>query len=348
MHNSEYPISEPPQYVYRVAYGEDPVVLRPLDTFTADETWPGRFDDANRTYRVLYAATSLEAAYRETLQDFRPSKALQAALAEIDADEDARVGEEKMNDPDPREYIGVVPLSWLLTRTIGKIEARKPCPCVALTDAACLAKLRGSIARNITVADILGDDVLLTQALSRKFWLHRDRYFGIAYASKFGVDLTNLAFFESGRASGTLRAELVVVSVEALDVQDPTFADVANSLGLTLPGLEAVNAVERLYPHAAPAQVHIAKALESMRDDRTTIGTSGPVEGANVFIVKREKAEAYIFTDGAQVDVMMRAPSGNLQTVWSMQIDGFEAVAGCMGAVDAVLDHVGSLQRPAD
>jgi hypothetical protein len=265
---------------------------------------------------------------------------------QIEMDDDARVGEAKMNDPDPREYIGVVPLSWLSMRTIGKIEVRKPCPCVALTNAACLAKLRGSIARNITIADILGDDILLTQALSRKFWLHCDGYFGIAYASKFGVDLTNLAFFESGRASGRLRAELLVVSVEALNVQDPTFADVANNLGLTLPGLGAVNQVIHLFPSAAPAHVHISKALARTRDDRTTVATSG--EGPSVFIVRREKAEAYIFADGALADVMMRAPSGNLQPVWSMQIDGFEAIAACMDAVDAVLDHVGSLQRPAD
>lgn len=55
---TEYPIIEPPQYVYRVGYGTDPSQLRPPGLLPESEPSCGRFDDPNKTFRVLYTARS--------------------------------------------------------------------------------------------------------------------------------------------------------------------------------------------------------------------------------------------------------------------------------------------------
>jgi RES domain len=338
MADYEYPITEPPQVIYRVSRGQIPTELRPIDTYPPDDRWPGRFDDDYSKYRVLYAGTSKEAAYRETLQDFKPSSPLLDALLAIDTDAP------ELNDPDPREYVGALPVSWMTSRSIGTIEVIKPCPCVAITDSDTIAKLRVKLGLDITVADLLSDNRLLTQRLSRLFYNHGDRYFGISYSSKLGTNLSNFAFFESLSEPGSLRARLVPVSAEDISVDDPVFVDVANSLGLTLPGYAAVNAVARLYPDIAPAYVHVADALEryvEAHDDIHLAGT-GMLDNSHVFSVRNKiDQSALIVSSATTVDVMAKG-IGDMHSytpIWTSDIGCDEDIERMLLALDDVFSH---------
>lgn len=337
----EYPIVEPPQFVYRVVRGEGALAFRPWDTITEEAPLLGRFDDSYKKFRSIYTASSKEAAYRETLQDFRGSTALGAKLAAIEPNADG------LTDLDPNEYLGVIPASWLADRSIGVLEVTKPCACVDITHASAIDRLRVDCARAITVADLLGDDVMLTQSLARRFWSHRDGYAGIAYPSKLGANLMNFAFFETSHCSDSTRANLLVRDTQPLRADDPTLADVANSMGLLIEGLDAVNAAATLFPGSVPAYMHVRAALAATPEIIVISENLDSAASTGMFIVQSVNGIVVIVADEGSAtayDVTFGSPQGSTEIVWYGAISGEEAARALMVRVVEALGALGTGQ----
>ena len=79
-----------------------------------DGTFGSRFDDPRGEYRVLYASSARRGAYVEVLARFRADPAVEAGLAEIEAES----GEDE-DGPQP----GQLPRDWLESHAVGAARA---------------------------------------------------------------------------------------------------------------------------------------------------------------------------------------------------------------------------------
>jgi hypothetical protein len=87
----------------------------PLDFVLLEyQTWEGRYDDPDHTWRTLYLARDAYGAWVEVLARFRPHDDLAAALEEIISEE---------WDPAPIPG-GQVPLSWLSNRRVAATSGK--------------------------------------------------------------------------------------------------------------------------------------------------------------------------------------------------------------------------------
>jgi hypothetical protein len=162
----------------------------PLDWALAgpDGTFGNRFDDAQATYRVLYASSQRLGCFLETLARFRPDLSL---LVELEAIE----GE---NDFAPS---GEVPLEWAPARLIGAAKTQG-----AFADvygAEWIARLRRELAGDALQLDVSDvDAAALQQTAPRRLTQRVSRiaydggFQGIRYRSKYGHDIENWALFE--------------------------------------------------------------------------------------------------------------------------------------------------------
>lgn len=237
MRDTDFEIIEPPDHVWRVARGENPLALRPWNTVSDEAPLAGRFDDDRHTFRTLYTSTAKAAALREVLRDFRPSSKLLEALRNIDSG---------AGDQDPSSGFGDIPVSWLATRCIGKLRIQHPSPCVDIAHSRSLAALFVRTHRSISAGDVLGPDRQLTRSLARFFWNDDAGLMGIRYPSIEGIDNLNFAFFETARNSGLLRAHLVAVETIPVRADDPDLFDVAQAFRLRIPGLDETHRVSYL------------------------------------------------------------------------------------------------------
>jgi hypothetical protein len=209
--------------VYRLGRRPDPWEWPDWSHAGADGTFGNRFDDPASDYRVLYASSQREAAFRECLARFRPDPAVLAATI-ID------------NDDDPHSPAtlpaGQVPLRWLRDRCMG--SARLQGIYCDLGDANSLAHLRQALAPRLLhyqLDDLDAGDIrarsprAFTQEISRYVLAHT--FAGIRYASRHGDDLTNWAIFEPNEPTDR--------DADDLSLDDPDLHTVAASYNLTLP-----------------------------------------------------------------------------------------------------------------
>ena len=219
-----FPTIDSPRFVYRVSRSRDALELVPWDAFPEDAQLDGRWDDwypRQYAYRVLYTCSSVEGAYRETLQDFRPSLALRQELMTIAREED---------EDDPTSRLGIVPGSWL-ARTISTIEVRSPRHCVDVCNSRSLDLL--IVETQVRdISDLLGAARATTRSVSRFIYNHPDDYVGIAAPSVVGAESSNFSFFEDGHDTNRFRANLTVVDSRQVAPPDEILFDVVNSLGL--------------------------------------------------------------------------------------------------------------------
>jgi len=200
----------PPQLVYRLGRQPDPWVPPDWAYAGEDGTFGNRFDDPNRTYRVLYASSSRLGCFLETLARFRVDVALQAALAEI-------------SGPDDYLPLGVVPREWRGRRAMGTAYAAGVFAAIGTADS--LAALRVALAT--TVVEFGLDDLdaaairmsfprAFTQAVSRYVY-DSGRFDGVCYRSRYGDDVENWAVFEPFTALHPQSP------FEAVELADPDF-----------------------------------------------------------------------------------------------------------------------------
>lgn len=183
-----------------------------------DGTWGNRWDDADGSYRVIYAAESRLAAYLETLANFRIASEI--ALAGFVPAQDG---------PDfPTIPQGVVPAGWLARSRLGsgKLRGRY----LAIGASATLSAIRPRALAAIVGygLELDGASIRLTspraftQLLSRVVFNLTDPPGppdGIRYASKHGDELACIALFERRLLSGTVRDQ----ADGPIDLADPEF-----------------------------------------------------------------------------------------------------------------------------
>lgn len=176
--------------VAAVRVGREP---QPLDFVPLEyQTWEGRYDDPDRTWRTLYLARDAYGAWVEVLGRFRPHDDLAAALKDI-IDEDG--------DPAPMPA-GRVPLSWLSNRRVAHARIMGRFADIGDPDtlrwlAARLPEvLVRSGVRDLDLSAATGPHRELTQAIARELHLHADTH-AIEYPSRYGETIRCIAVFET-------------------------------------------------------------------------------------------------------------------------------------------------------
>ena len=172
----------------RVGRGADPLDFVPL----AYQTWEGRDDDPDRTWRTLYLASDAFGAWVEVLGRFRPHDDLMAALTDI-AGEDG--------DPAPIPA-GRVPLGWLSNRRVAHarvtgrfVDVGGPDTLRWLAQRLPEVLVRCGV-RDLDLSAATGPQRELTQAIARELYLHGDTH-AIDYPSRYGATIRCIAMFET-------------------------------------------------------------------------------------------------------------------------------------------------------
>ena len=182
------PCRIPAAEIWRVGRRPDPWALASWEAAAPDGTFGNRFDDSDSTYRVCYASSQRVCCFLETLGRFRADLTLVAELDEITGEDDYYP-------------LGCVPVWWLETRLIGSGRAHGRYADIGASE--WIALLRSRLARaclELGVADLDASALhrtaprQLTQMVSREVYARA--FDGIAYRSKYGVDLENWALFE--------------------------------------------------------------------------------------------------------------------------------------------------------
>lgn len=189
---------EAPERVYRVARRPDAFALPSWEHASNDDgTFGGRYDDPRGEYRVLYVSRSRVGAFCETLAPMRPSLDVLTGIEAV-VREGAPV--------DPSRF--ALPAEWAANRVVG--EAASAGAFADVGHSTTIERLRGELG---TVAPEMGLDEFdaatirlssprrLTQLVSRLVYEETDedgspRFAGVAYRSRLGDDLSNVAIFE--------------------------------------------------------------------------------------------------------------------------------------------------------
>ena len=230
-HRRRFPTVSPPKKLFRVGYGENPTALRPWDSVDTSRPPQGRFDDPEREYRVLYTSSTPEGAYREALQEFRPSNDLLNMLKEVEQN-DSDYPLDDFSD------FGVLPISWMRDHRFVEMTIDDHCEMVKVTDGAALDLIQIKLGYRLDASAVLSADRDITQQISRLVYTADERFAGIVAESKLGTDFANFALFEDVNIDGALRATVQAVTVQDINFQDPTLVDVANAYSLKIPGYE--------------------------------------------------------------------------------------------------------------
>ena len=176
---------DPPVRLWRVERENPPLQLTRINAVDAALDRSGnRFDIPGAG--VLYAATTAEGAYAETLAGFRPPASLIAKL-------NAAGGDPGLPAP------GEIPRSWRLDRRLRTLTLPTPLPFVDIDAPATHTYLTQHAARllielgvnSLDIATVRGPSRLLTRSLAS--WLYaqtdvhgRPLYSGIRYESRLG------------------------------------------------------------------------------------------------------------------------------------------------------------------
>ena len=172
----------------RVGRGPGPLDFVPLEY----QTWEGRYDDPDHTWRTLYLARDAYGAWVEVLARFRPHDDLVAALEGIVSEE---------GDPAPIPG-GRVPLSWLSNRRVAHARIMGRFADVGDPDTLrwLSARLTQVLAecgvRNLDLSAATGPHRVLTQAIARELYLHAGTE-AIEYPSRHGETIRCIAVFET-------------------------------------------------------------------------------------------------------------------------------------------------------
>jgi hypothetical protein len=173
----------------RIGRPPDPLQFVPA----AYQTWEGRYDDPDHTWRTLYLARDAYGAWVEVLARFKPHDDLAAALKDITEEE---------GDPVPIPT-GRVPLSWLSNRRVARARITGRFADVGEPDTLrwLATRLPDVLARNgvrdLDLSAATGPRRALTQAIARELYLHAGTH-AIEYPSRHGETVRCIAVFETG------------------------------------------------------------------------------------------------------------------------------------------------------
>jgi hypothetical protein len=181
-------LDSPTELLYRVGYPPDPLAWPP-----PEYRGRGRFDDPRNRFGVMYAAADRRCCFLETLDSFRPDRALlQRLLA--------------MGPSSFTPQSGLVPDSYfdrllaplLLHPGRRWLDARLTAPqtAVALSRDPAIARMLPNLGygTRFKPGDLVGSDRSLTQAIAG--WAHGQGFAGIAYSCSHDPSLDCWAVFE--------------------------------------------------------------------------------------------------------------------------------------------------------
>ena len=201
-----------PEEFYRVAKGPDPWEAAPYE----DDAEPprNRFDDPDKTYRVLYAASRPRGCFIEILARFRRSAgdASTTALFERELSE--------IDLPDDRLVIsGIVPTEWVDGRVLGAASCNGTFADVyhSSWNHYLVEHLGHAIQGDFDLGALLRSERRdVTQRVSQLVWGHGDGFDGIRYLSRWGYEIECWALFQPFRT-------LHPTSVASIDPSDSEF-----------------------------------------------------------------------------------------------------------------------------
>jgi hypothetical protein len=201
--------------LYRIGRLPDPLAWPPWDV-----VGHGRFDDPQREFRVLYAATQRQGVFVETLAQFRTVLTVLARLQ----------GVANAPEPLPRP---IVPAHWYQRHAVARLRLNPRQRWLDLRAPATREVLRAELATTILtlgltdldLSRVLGPRRTLTQAIAR--WAYERGYAGLVYPSRLDARLTLWAVFEGGTFEPVGLPELITPD-------DPDLAATARLFGLLL------------------------------------------------------------------------------------------------------------------
>lgn len=200
-------VGPPNNPVSRIGWRGNPLSPPPWDKALPDGTFGNRFDDSGTAdgglleprFRCLYCATTLEAAFGETLARKRVPIGVLAKLAAIDDDTsvDSVFAGAAIDTADRDHPRGVVTAEWQARRQIGRTTLHPTLRFANVATRASLQYLRSNlapIANRLGIEDIDGATMLnatpraFTQACARHIYDLHDagipRFAGIRYLSR--------------------------------------------------------------------------------------------------------------------------------------------------------------------
>ena len=199
--------------MYRIGRQPNPWQVSSWSYAQEDRTFGNRFDDADGSFRVLYAASTRLCCFLETLARFRrpPAPFLQQ-LSQIEHTEDDHIP------------VGTVPASWLAKRRMGRATVDPRLRFADIQASAWLFVLENKLrpfglvpaGQDFDLALLLTPYRPLTQRAAT--FIYGQSFDGIYYHSRYGADLENWALFEQYEGEfGILRRE----EPEEITMNDP-------------------------------------------------------------------------------------------------------------------------------
>ncbi len=236
---TELPIASvdaPSTPVYRVSrIGAEPFGPPPWDKAGAN-----RFDDPERSYRVIYVASNRAGAFGESLARYRRSLSLLALMQGVEDDEPLDQALAALLDP-ADERRGVVPFDWRFRRQIGATILDPPLVFADILDAGTISHLRVITApvsatigiRDFDLSTVLGPERAITQACAQYIHsLHDEqgtpRFAGIRYRSRLNDRWTCWAIFDDRLVHTPQRLETTI------NLDDADFLAAAHLLDLSI------------------------------------------------------------------------------------------------------------------
>lgn len=213
-----YEMTQLPEFVYRVCWGDNPLSLAPMDRIRKS---PGRFDDPKFEYRVHYTAETMVGAYIEVMAGLRPETSAMADYSAIDGDDDLRPMEQAIDE-------------LLETRSASLLIVPHRDELVDLTAARSRSQMEIHLGvANLKGGDFTASDYALSRAASRV--LFEANRAGLAIGSaEAGVDyrFNCYSVFEQSPGVENLRVDFVPRSITPALQEHIALREAIERLGL--------------------------------------------------------------------------------------------------------------------
>ncbi len=234
--------------IYRVGREPDAWELPDWRFATGEPpTFGMRFDDAEGEYRVLYAGSSELACFVETTATYRLDAVLEAALGDIEVDEDDREAGEVPS--------GHLPSTWPRGRRVGSATTVGVYASVGGLRSMAFLNAHRDLRRLMLTVGVPGLDGAalrlttprtLTQRISRIVFDcsgtdDRQQFAGIHYLSKYGDDIRCWAVFEQARTGA---AGVEAIDQRPVDEADAALREALQILGIRIWDVDASRSVD--------------------------------------------------------------------------------------------------------
>lgn len=181
-------VDSPTELVYRVGYPPDPLAWPPVNY-----RGRGRFDDPRNRFGVMYAAAVRRGCFLETLDVFRPDRALLQRLLAMGS-----TGFTPQSGLIPDRYFARLLASVQLLPGHRWLDARLTAPTTAIAlsrDPSIAGQLAGlGYGARFKPGDLVGSDRRFTQAIAA--WAYDHGMAGIVYSCSHDPQLACWAIFD--------------------------------------------------------------------------------------------------------------------------------------------------------